>query len=325
MMTTKKIDRDLENGPVAHVVVPRTTLGSVSRASMILETHGTVPEAQDDSHAAGDMMAGAFHQEARPGVPAFYAFIPQRTPALEHENGAIPLAVSVHGMSRDAREHLELLMPMAQSRGYALLVPHFDSATYSDYQRLGRRGHGPRADLALFEARSSFEKITDRRFDSLSLMGFSGGSQFVHRFVMAHPREVSAAVCASAGWYSFPDPRLRYPRGLRVGGVLSGIQLNPEAFLRVPLLVSVGAKDTIRDDSIRLNRRLDEMQGANRLERAHNWSRAMGIAAENRGLANLTTCVEFGGAGHSFSECVENGLDQLAFDFFDSARERSVE
>jgi hypothetical protein len=39
----------------------------------------------------------------------------------------------------------------------------------------------------------------------------------------------------------------------------------------------------------------------------------------------LTTCVEFGGAGHSFSECVENGLDQLAFDFFDSAREGSVE
>lgn len=259
------------------------------------------------------------YQSARPGVPAYYAYVPMRV----EDRATLPLAVGIHGISRDAKEMAEQLLPEAQSRNFALLAPYFDPAEYQDYQRLGRRGRGGRADLALFQALRQLEIDADREFRPIYLIGFSGGAQFAHRFVMAYPGLVGAATIASAGWYTYPAPRRRYPTGLRVNGELTGVRLEPSQFLRVPMLVTVGVEDTMRDASVRTNVRLDERQGRNRVERARRFHQAMGEAAATRGIESQTRLIELPNAGHSFCECVENGLARLAFEFFDSAN-RSI-
>ena len=49
------------------------------------------------------------------------------------------------------------------------------------------------------------------------LFGFSGGAQFAHRYVLAHPDRVAAAGIGAAGWYTFPDSATPYPYGLGRG------------------------------------------------------------------------------------------------------------
>ncbi len=255
------------------------------------------------------------YQGARPGVPAYYGYVPM---GLE-DRATLPLVVGIHGISRDAKEMAELLLPEARSRDYALIAPHFDHAGYHDYQRLGRRGRGARADLALIEAWKKLELAADCEFGPIYLLGYSGGAQFAHRFVMAHPNLVDAATIAAAGWYTDPAPRRRYPTGLRVDGELAGVRLEPLSFLRVPMLITVGSNDTRRDASVRTNASLDERQGRNRVERARRFCQKMGEAAATRGVESRTTLREIPNAGHSVSECVENGLSRMAFDFFASA------
>ena len=132
---------------------------------------------------------------------------------------------------------------------------------------------------------------------------------------MAHPDRLDAAVVASAGWYTAPDSRVRYPKGLRVAGSLPGIRLDPERFLSLPMLVMVGEQDTLRDTSIRISPSLDRAQGRTRVERAEWWVARIREAARARGLAESCAFHVLPEAGHSFSDCVEAGLTDRLFEF----------
>jgi pimeloyl-ACP methyl ester carboxylesterase len=252
---------------------------------------------------------------AEDGMPECLGFVP---PSLF---GRQPprLAICVHGISRDHREQIALLRDEAAKRGFALLAPHFGERRWPDYQRLGRRGRGPRADLAVDLAVERLEARLGLHFRDRFMIGYSGGSQFVHRYAMAHPDRVRAAVCAAAGWYTFPDADRRYPYGLRVEGALAGVRLEPEAFLRVPMLVAVGRLDTTQE-AMRSRPRLDAEQGHDRIERAERWVDAMGRAAGKRRLEPPIELALIEGAGHAFSECVQGGLARLAFDFFEASK-----
>lgn len=252
------------------------------------------------------------------GAPGAYFFLPD---TIEGSSD-VPLLICVHGISRNAREQVTSFAPEAAQRGYALLAPHFEEAGFADYQRLGRRGRGPRADLALQNLISSFERHVSRSFGAYSLFGYSGGAQFAHRYTMAHPERVIATVCAAAGWYTHPDPRSSYPHGLRVGGALPGIQLEPRRFLEIPMLVVVGSEDIARDESLRSSARVDRIQGGTRLERAQRWVDAMREASTRAKLPPSVRYEELEGVRHSFEACMGADLATHVFDFIDDARSR---
>ena len=92
--------------------------------------------------------------------------------------------------------------------------------------------------------------LTGARGDRFYLTGYSGGAQFAHRYAFAYPRRVAALAVCAAGWYTFPDPGLVYPHGLRLGGRLPGVTFNPAAILRVPAVAFVGARDTEGNPSV---------------------------------------------------------------------------
>ncbi len=247
--------------------------------------------------------------------PGYFAYVPPVT-----GDSPIPVVVCVHGISREPRAIVEHFLDDARARGIALLAPCFEPPRYDDYQRLGRRGRGERADLALDGVVDHAERFFSTEFDRRFLFGFSGGAQFVHRYVMAHPDRIFAAVLVAAGWYTFPRRRRGYPHGLRIGGAISGVEMNPRCFLQVPQRVLVGSRDTERDAGLRKTARVDRQQGMDRVTRAREWVADMRRVAERIGYAPRVDLELLPGAGHDFADTIEAGLVSSVFEFFDEHR-----
>lgn len=255
---------------------------------------------------------GKLEGRSLPGSPSidYFAYVPKRGGV-----GA-PLLLCVHGISRNAAVHGHAFATLAEQYGVVLAVPLFAAPPFTDYQRLGRRKEGARADLALRRLVKDVGYHTGALSDRVHLFGHSGGAQFVHRFAMAWPGEVAAAVVSSAGWYTLPDASAPYPYGLRVGDELPGVRFDPAAFLRLRWLAVVGERDLMRSDALRRTRRVDTEQGRTRVERARIWTHAMNRAASKHGLPPPVSLVEIPGVGHSFEDHLNRGgLAERVFEF----------
>ncbi len=236
-----------------------------------------------------------------------------------------PVVVAVHGISRNAADHHAAFAGLAQSCGAILVVPLFEAAEFRDYQRLGRDGRGRRADLALMaliDGVLSSRGLPGRRFH---LFGHSGGAQFAHRFVMAHPERVARYAISAAGWYTFPDDSADFPYGLRHPP--SGLDMSRQRlFLSVPGRVFVGMHDQRRGTSLRQHERVDADQGRTRIERAMRWTAAMNARARSLELRPPLDLRQLPGSGHSFGGLVRRAaLHEQVWAFLLGSQEPSQE
>ena len=237
----------------------------------------------------------------------YYAYVPASG------GDKAPVFVTVHGLSRNAREHARLLAPMCEAHGAVLVAPLFTEEHARDYQRLGREGKGVRADVALEAILEEVSFLTGADTAPIHLFGFSGGAQFAHRFAMAWPQRVARAAIASSGWYTFPDGERRYPYGTRRSRELPDVRFDPEEFLQVPITVFVGDRDTTAED-LRATPKVNEQQGLHRLERAQNWVRAMQDLARAHQLESRVTFEAIAGGDHSFTNLMQTcGLGERVF------------
>ncbi len=218
-----------------------------------------------------------------------------------------PLLVCVHGISRNAEEHMRHFAPLAQRHGVVVVAPLFPQPEFGDYQRLGRAGHGMRADVALHEILADAQRRTGVAADRVHLFGHSGGGQFVHRYVMANPAGVARFVISAAGWYTHPDPDRPFPLGIGPTPLLPDLDFDPDAFLRVAGCVLVGERDTRRGRALRTTPLVDAMQGTTRLERARRWAEAMNREAARRGLPSPVDLQVLPRAGHRFADVATRG------------------
>jgi len=214
--------------------------------------------------------------------------------------------VLVHGTSRNVQPLLESFWPLVRKRGIALLAPLFGESNYKDFQRLGRSGKGPRADLAINAMLAEVGSLTGWHAGKAFFFGHSAGAQFVQRYMFAHPQKVLKAALSAAGWYTFPVQR-DYPAGIRGTADLPGVHFEPQRFLQIPTAAYIGLEDTLRDESLNCSRRIDRLQGANRLERARNWVRAMQKAARKHDLKPKAELFEIGGICHDYKKAVSSG------------------
>ena len=236
-----------------------------------------------------------------------------------------PVVVVIHGISRNAPDHHAAFASLAQSRGAILVVPLFEAAAFPDYQRLGRDGHGQRADLAMMSLIDSVLSSCGLPGRRLHLFGHSGGAQFAHRFVMAHPERVARYAISAAGWYTFPDDSADFPYGLRHPP--SGIDMSRQGlFLSVPGRVFVGMHDRRRGASLRQSERVDAEQGPTRVERAIRWTAAMNARAQALGLPAPVDLRQLPDTGHSFSGLVRRAaLHEQAWAFLLGAQEPALQ
>jgi pimeloyl-ACP methyl ester carboxylesterase len=236
-----------------------------------------------------------------------------------------PTLVTVHGISRNAGEHIEGFQPLAEEHGVVLVAPVFPPDRFPDYQRLGKSGRGERPDRALGQILAEVAAATGADTNRLLLFGFSGGGQFAHRYAMAYPGRVAAVAIGAAGWYTFPDPLMRFPRGLKPHPGLGDLSFDAAEFLRIPMGVFVGERDVRRGAVLKQSNDLDEQQGATRLERGERWVAAMRAAAAAHALPTEYTFAVLPHAGHSFKRSmIRGGMGGLVFEFLLGQRARAV-
>ncbi len=243
---------------------------------------------------------------------ACYLYLPREP----HPEGRV--LVSVHGVSRNVEEHIELFGPLADRYGVFLIVPIFAAKRFRDFQRLGRKGRGPRADLALIRLINDLRCVIGQETSVVDLFGFSGGAQFAHRFALAYPQRVRRLALGAAGWYTMPDNTLPYPYGTGDSSGLDAVRLNVTAAARLPTLVLVGECDNrANDEELNRSQIVCRSQGRTRLQRARNWARAINAFAEEQGETKEATLMTLPGVDHSFRDAVvEGGMSTHIFRHF---------
>jgi poly(3-hydroxybutyrate) depolymerase len=230
---------------------------------------------------------------------SYYLYVPSRG------GTDAPLLVVIHGISRNAEDQALAFAELCERFGVVMVVPVF-GVDARDYQRLGRSGRGPRADAALDAVIDEVALRTGCKASSFHLFGFSGGAQFAHRYALAHPHRVARVVVVGSGWYTFPNPRARFPYGIRRSAELPGVRFDPEEFLQIPITVIVGEQDT-ETSSLRNTPRVNRQQGRTRVERARRWVEAMRETAQARGIEPRVTLETIPGGQHEFASLMSSG------------------
>ncbi len=240
-------------------------------------------------------------------------------PGLHRE--PVPLALCVHGYTRQPLDQLRAFAPLAVRLGFALALPLFDDRHHRRYQQLLHPRRGIRSDLALLRTLDATAGRHGLDASRLFLFGYSGGAQFVHRFAMCHPQRTAALAVGAAGWYTWPDSQHDWPLGLADVQARLGASIDLEGFLRLPMALWVGERDTAADQHLRDEPQLASLQGVHRLERAHNWAGAVRAAGLARGIANEVKVTVLPRVGHDFASCERKGeLAARVMDFFDRHR-----
>lgn len=248
----------------------------------------------EDAHVAADGAATAL---------SGYAYLPVSNLAPS------TWLVSVHGISRRAQQHGELLAPLAERLGMGLAAPRFTASGYADYQRLGRQRadqEGVRADIALIRWLDALAAHTGVPAERVLLMGFSGGAQFAHRFALAHPHRLLGCISVAAGWYTWPDVSQAFPYGAKPSRRLPGLALDMAGWLQLPIAALVGEHDTEAESALRQTLRVNA-QGEHRRARGEHWVAAINAVASANNLVARTQFDVLAGAAHSFRACVETG------------------
>ncbi len=253
-------------------------------------------------------------QETRPGNTALPGRMTLRAAGAEPRpdyflfqpdavDPARPPLVAVHGISRNAEEHVEAFAEVAVAERRLLIAPHFDEARFGGFQRLA--GGTEEAVAALW---TDVEAVTGRRLGAVDMIGFSGGAQFAHRYAMLNPARVNSMTLVAAGWYTFPSEGERFPYGVKRDSRRGRRAAdNLTRFFAIPTLVLVGALDGQRDASLRKAPDIDIKQGINRIERASRWSCAFLQAATRAGVAPTVQFSMLPSCGHAFDDCVDIG------------------
>ncbi|MDQ0220174.1 hypothetical protein ELQ35_11150 [Peribacillus cavernae] len=255
---------------------------------------GTFAHAAGSNSESDTLLPGV--EEYKVDGTTYYMYKP------ENVNANTPILVSVHGISRNADEHVNFYVPYAKKMGFIVVSPLLDESTYPDYQTLEQG-----SDKKLISIIDDAKAQTGSKVSKINLSGSSGGAQFAHRFMMRYPEKVERLAVSAAGWYTFPDANRNYWQGLKYSSEVG--TMNPAEFLKVPSFVTVGELDNENEPTYNDDRDITEQQGAGRYERGKNWIKAMQTESKKYGYNTPYQFVGLPGVGHDFG--AKNMIEQI--------------
>jgi len=183
----------------------------------------------------------------------------------------------IHGGSRKAEQSLNDWLPLVEGRDVVIIAPEFSKEFYNEYAYLmkttktGRKLKDTSRDLEsslgdIFNFFSAKFKLSTKKF---RLYGHSGGSQFVHRYLLlSNETRIDKVVMASAGFYTFVNPVIKYPFGIKNMDVTDE---RLQWFLSLKGGVFLGGEDNNSKHRSLPSMRKAKKQGDHRLERGTNF------------------------------------------------------
>jgi pimeloyl-ACP methyl ester carboxylesterase len=218
------------------------------------------------------------------------------------------LLLVFHGAARDARHYRDYARPLADRLCALVVAPRLDRERFPAwrYQRGGIVNDvGAVQDPRDFTGRLALDLVDwarqqERRALPYSLIGHSGGGQFLGRLVAFVPNDAKRVVIANPGTYVLPSLAVDVPYGL--GKLYSGAEgeAQLQRYLRQPLTIYLGKNDDREDDEN--NTPEARAQGASRLERGLKAFNSAKSLAQERGWAFNWRLIELPGVGHSASK-----------------------
>lgn len=242
------------------------------------------------------LQPGKIYQRSIDGMSQmnYFVYVPQ---ALSEEK---KILYSIHGISRNAKEHIEGFTTQAEKHGVIIIAPLFPKASFPRYQQLGTAANQERADMAFDHVLQDAHEWLGIPPAPMHMFGFSGGGQFLHRYAMFYPKRIARMVLAAPGWYSFPDPDRKYPYGIKSTNDWPNLKFALEKFLQIPALILVGEEDDLRDKDLNKIREIDSFQGLNRVERAERWAAAVRALGRSYDIATDVRLESIPKASHAY-------------------------
>ena len=216
-----------------------------------------------------------------------YSELPQKPinvfyhiPSGERQN--MPIVMVFHGDERNAIDYRNIWVKASDQYGFMVFAPEFSNADCpggSSYiiGNVYQDGNFPTPQTLNKETIWTFS-IIEPLFDFIKtnsgsnaltydLFGHSGGGQFVHRFVLLKPNaRYNKAIAANSGWYTVPDGVANFPYGIMNSPITS---IQPQNYFGRQLYITVGELDNYGSDSSLRHNTASDLQGLNRLDRAH--------------------------------------------------------
>ena len=201
-------------------------------------------------------------------------------PSGERQN--MPIVMVFHGDERNAIDYRNIWVKASDQYGFMVFTPEFTIADFpsgSSYiiGNVYQDGNFPTPQTLNKETIWTFS-IIEPLFDFIKtnsgsnaltydLFGHSGGGQFVHRFVLLKPNaRYNKAIAANSGWYTVPDGVANFPYGIMNSPITS---IQPQNYFGRQLYITVGELDNYGSDSSLRHNTASDLQGLNRLDRAH--------------------------------------------------------
>lgn len=194
---------------------------------------------------------------------SYHTYVPRSV--YEKPSRTYRIMSFIHGTGRTIEAYRNLFSEFADRRDLILIFPMFpgglmDQDDFNSYKLLAYQG--VRYDsifLSMVDEMAERFPIDKRK---LFLYGWSGGAQFVHRFLYVHPERVAAAAIGGPGRITYLDSENDYYWGTKNFKEVFDKELDLEAIKKVPVKLMIGENDT---------KYLGESAwGDNRMERIRN-------------------------------------------------------
>jgi poly(3-hydroxybutyrate) depolymerase len=221
------------------------------------------------------------------------------------------LIVAVHGSSRTMTEFRDAFADFAEAHRCVVLSPLFPVGVAGDDNGDGYKyllEGSTRYDLVLLHMIAEAGARLGTHLGPCFMFGFSGGAQFVNRFVLLHPVTLLGATIAAPGSVTLLDDSKDYWVGTRNLPAVFAVATDVAALRRLPIQFVVGGEDTETWEIHYTPDRAGYMDGINatgrtRIER----TRALQQNFAKHGIASRIDVVP--GAGHDWHPMMPVVLD----------------
>lgn len=206
----------------------------------------------------------------KPDIDIFYS-------SPKSINANTKLLFLVHGGSRAAEKYINDWISFSKDRNVVLVAPEFSKKYYPEYAFLMMSKENGKSlnDESLYINNSLgllfdfFKAKLKLSTSNYRLYGHSGGSQFVHRYLLlSNDTRIEKAAMANAGFYTFLDDEITYPFGTKK------MKISDERikwFYRLKGGVFLGSADNDSNHESLPRMQKARKQGKNRLERGKNF------------------------------------------------------
>lgn len=169
------------------------------------------------------------------------------SPDTGEDRPAPGLTVVVHDSTRNHRPCAEAYAEFAHRHHQVILAPLFPRGVRGDGQVDGykflREGE-LRYDALLHEMISDACRHTGCDGSRFFLQGYSGGAQFVHRYLLLHPERLRAVSLGAPGAVTLPDEGVDWWAGVRDVRSLFGKSFDGAGVCQVPIQLVISDADT---------------------------------------------------------------------------------